>query len=81
MSGVAPDPSEIVPDDVDAEELHRRVQAQVGGGGDRRCPECGRKGLRATPGGYNVQVEHDYRCRYPDCAEIFDTEEVDGVAE
>lgn len=70
------DTSVIVPDDVDADELRRRVQAQVGGGGDRRCPSCERKCLRATPGGYNVQVEHDYRCRYPDCAETFDATEV-----
>lgn len=77
MSKTAPDPNEIVPDDVDAEELRRRVQASVEGGGDRRCPKCGRKGLRPTSGGYNVQVSHDFRCQYDDCGATFDRMEVD----
>lgn len=76
MSGTPIDPSEIVPDDVDADELHNRVQAPVPGGGDRRCPECERKGLRRTPGGFGDPVEHDYRCRHSDCAATFDAEEV-----
>lgn len=74
--GAAPDPSDIVPDDVDAEELHRRVYANTEEGGDRRCPACGRRGLSPTSGSYNVQVDHDYRCPRPSCREKFDASEV-----
>ena len=51
---------EIVPDDVDAEELHRR-KCQATDSERPRCPDCGYVARPRSPG-YNHDTETKYYC-------------------
>lgn len=89
MSGAA----DIVPDDVDAEELHARMRASssTDRADRKRCPGCGTPEIfnrtvfdtgTHVRGGPAATDDHDYRCTK--CGERFDdpvvgtAEEVDG---
>jgi ribosomal protein L37AE/L43A len=59
------DPSEIVPDGVDADEIQNRVQNYSADDDDQRCPDCGYANIAPRTG-----CEQRFYCR--ECDARFD---------